>query len=68
MSMETVVLMCSMAGISIALAAVVIILLVNKKTKNNVPNQTVNINQAVNPNMNQNINPVQSNDQNQNNK
>ena len=66
MSMETVVLMCSMAGISIALAAVVVILLVNKKTKNNIQNQNVNINQAVNQNMNQNINPVQSNNQNNN--
>ena len=64
MSMETVVLMCSMAGISVALAAVVIILLVNKKTKNNV--QNTNMNQTVNQNINQNINPVQSNDQNQN--
>ena len=76
MPIETTILICALAGISIALAAVVIILLVNKKTKNNIQaNPNINMNQAVNPNMNpnmypnmnQNINPVQSNDINQNN-
>lgn len=73
MSGDTIVLMCSMAGITIALAALMIIILANKKTKNNVPNQNVNMNTNINPNMNpnmninQNINPVQTNNPNQNN-
>ena len=72
---ETIVLMCTMAGITVALAALMVIILANKKTKNNVQNQNVNVNQPVNPNMNQpinqqmnqNINPVQTTDPNQNN-
>jgi hypothetical protein len=62
---ETIVLMCVMAGITVALAALMIIILVCKKTKNKVPNQSVN--QPMNQPMNQNINPVQTTDQNQNN-
>lgn len=62
---ETIVLMCTMAGITVALAALMIIILVCKKTKNNVPNQ--NVNQPMNQPINQNINPIQTTDQNQNN-
>ena len=63
--------MCTMAGITVALAALMIIILANKKTKNNIQNQNVNVNQPINTNMNQpinqNINPVQTTDPNQNN-
>ena len=76
---ETIVLMCTMAGITVALAALMIIILANKKTKNNIQSKNVNVNQPmnqpVNPNMNQpinqqmnqSINPVQTTDPNQTN-